>query len=279
MSVVDRGVGCVIVIFWIVVVVVGGMFTLVSIWTYPVRYRLTVEIETPSGLRSGSSVIAATWQWNMHPSVPLRRWASGEAIYVDLGGGKHVITLLANGLRGEGSDWVFDNWYGFFASNRLDIDDVWGKLSPQRASMVLRPRDLPTLVTFTDINDPTTATVVYAGGSRCPLRPGNNVCTEQDRTDTILVDRLEAALGPGHRFGRMTMAYVDPGLWITHVWPIRLLPVTWPRWLFGEPVTRGIEGRLPWLAMRYDDMRNKDGSALSREQRNFLSSMSFRRNW
>jgi hypothetical protein len=49
---------------WHVVVavfVVGGYLTWISLFPiYTSRFRLTVEIETPQGLRSGSSVIETT---------------------------------------------------------------------------------------------------------------------------------------------------------------------------------------------------------------------------
>src|SRR5262245_578483 len=69
---------------------------------YTYRYRLTVEVDTPEGLKSGSSVIETTVQdntesWGPPESRMVRSRTKGEAVFVDLGSGKHVIALLAMG--------------------------------------------------------------------------------------------------------------------------------------------------------------------------------------
>ena len=58
------------------------------------KYRLTVAVETPEGVKSGSGILAIT------PDRGYSRRgntsASGEAIFVDLGGGKNLVALLAH---------------------------------------------------------------------------------------------------------------------------------------------------------------------------------------
>jgi hypothetical protein len=67
--------------------------------TYSHRYRLTIEVETPQGLRSASSVIEA--QMTKIPVLlsggGARPSFAGDAPFVDLGGGKNVVALLARG--------------------------------------------------------------------------------------------------------------------------------------------------------------------------------------
>ena len=71
---------------------------------------------------------------------------------------------------------------------------------------------LPVLVTFTDLSDPATAHAVQP-------------------------DDLEAALGKGFHLRGVSAEVVPNGLW----------PLDFGGPL-GEPVTRGIETKLPWLS-------------------------------
>ena len=69
--------------------------------TVTYRYRLTIEVETPQGLRSGSSVIETTIRDTTGAvlSTPEARTISskvrGEAVFVDLGEGRNVVAILA----------------------------------------------------------------------------------------------------------------------------------------------------------------------------------------
>jgi hypothetical protein len=61
------------------------------------RYKLTAEVMTPEGLKTGSSVIEVSYS-STHPLPNPGRWSAdtltGEAVYVDLGGGKNLFVLL-----------------------------------------------------------------------------------------------------------------------------------------------------------------------------------------
>ena len=61
--------------------------------SYTYRYRLIVEIDTPEGIKSGSSVIETrvrdngrAW-WNLPDMRNLENTTRGEAVFVDLGHG------------------------------------------------------------------------------------------------------------------------------------------------------------------------------------------------
>src|SRR5256885_14049274 len=58
------------------------------------KYRLTVEVETPEGVKSGSGILAVTpdrgYSRGGHTGT------SGDAILVDLGAGKNLTALLAH---------------------------------------------------------------------------------------------------------------------------------------------------------------------------------------
>jgi hypothetical protein len=70
------------------------------VYNYPTctfRYKLIAEVMTPDGLKTGSSVIEVRYS-SVHPLPNPGRWrsdtANGEAVYVDLGGGKNLFVLL-----------------------------------------------------------------------------------------------------------------------------------------------------------------------------------------
>src|SRR5258707_13430199 len=57
------------------------------------KYRLTVEVETPDGVKSASGVMA------VHPDRSYSRGGQtrtqGDAVFVDLGGGQNLLPVLA----------------------------------------------------------------------------------------------------------------------------------------------------------------------------------------
>jgi hypothetical protein len=132
--------------------------------TYTYRYRLSVEVETPDGLRSGSSVIEVRYE--MFPKIVTDRdhisRVFGEAVFVDLGRGKNVVALLASGPRGE--DVGYPGGVVFQAFELNGNDPNTPKLLPQlqgkrdldiyHSSYHDRTRRfLPTFVTFGDPKD------------------------------------------------------------------------------------------------------------------------------
>ena len=58
------------------------------------KYRLTVEVETPAGVKSASSVLAVTPDRGYARGGNTR--TSGDAVLVDLDGGKSLVALLAH---------------------------------------------------------------------------------------------------------------------------------------------------------------------------------------
>jgi hypothetical protein len=172
------------------------------------KYRLTVEVETPEGVKSASGVMA------VHPDRSYSRGgrtqAKGDAVFVDLGGGKNLVALLAH-IDGtidlDGINYVALRAYGAAGGKRVTFNDM------NRLTGIVPVKDalIPILVTFTD-----------------PKNPGS--------ARLVAPDNVEAALGKGFRLHEITAEVVPNG-----VWP---LDFGGP---LGEPVTRGIEARLPWL--------------------------------
>jgi hypothetical protein len=196
----------------VVLLAATGEFT-----TERVRQRVTIEIATPGGVRSASGVseVSSTHQTLVGASIARAR---GEAIFVDMGGGRHVIALLASGPKAEGVDWLL-------YLHRLVLPKRGGTNEEEMAAsrheqgrvVDLPAHTLPTLVTFADVANPASARVVE------PTAEG-----------------FAAVFGPGNALRRATVEMVPAG-W----WPLSLIPAPWPKWLFGTPITRAIEGRLP----------------------------------
>ena len=187
------------------------------------RYRLTVEVDTPEGLRIGSSVIEvrSTLLAKTVPDAPvLRIDVRGEAAAVDLGPRGVLVALL----RSEKSvNWAggamelvtprppvvpgenrFALWHKAMIANRgLHVVPRSDPQERRRAGDPLPgpndpPPDYPMLVRFGDIADPASVALVHP-------------------------DDLAASFGEGVKLRRITVELTD------------------------DPVTTGIEKRLGWL--------------------------------
>ena len=186
------------------------------------RYRLTVEVETPEGLKTGSSVIEVNTSVAGRNSIPVPGTVShrvrGEAVTVDLGARGVLFALLRSD---DNFDWAKNVVYRVAskvprvrdAEGRLDSD---GDFEAQFAAMLEHrepielPRTFPNrghlkdqparpmLVRLADIADPSTV----------------------QRVDP---DDLAAGFGPGVKLRRITVQLTD------------------------DLVTTGIEQRLTWL--------------------------------
>jgi hypothetical protein len=172
------------------------------------KYRLTVEVETPDGRKSASGVMA------VHPDRSYTRRGQtrtlGDAIFVDLGQGKNLVALLAH----VDNNLVLDdmNYVAFRANVEAAGKRVpFSEMSRLTGTVPVKGALIPVLVTFADPAAPGTARVV-------------------------LPDDAEAALGKGYRLQGITAEAVPNGYW----------PLDFGGAL-GEPVTRGVLAKLPWL--------------------------------
>jgi hypothetical protein len=175
------------------------------------RYRLTVEVETPEGLRTGSSVIEVRQSMGRSAGSgfgkKIMRRARGEAVAVDLPGGRtlyallrsddnvdwatNVMQMLAPEIEGEPWEDVFDNV--LLIEGEVEVPRTWPPIAPfgERSAY-------PMLVTFGDESDPTSVA----------------------RVDP---DDLASTFGEDYELGGVTVELTD------------------------DPVTTGIEKRLGWL--------------------------------
>ncbi len=172
------------------------------------RYRLTVEIETPEGLRTGSSVIEVETSESSFPHSTVNHRVRGEAVAVDLPGGKTLFALLRSEsdvawasrvmfmLAPEAPDTAPDPFQARF-DNMLNLSGpvALPRMWPPVAHLSERSA-YPMLVTFGDLDDPTSVA----------------------RVDP---DDLSASFGDGVRLKRITVRMTN------------------------APVTRGVVARLP----------------------------------
>jgi hypothetical protein len=144
-----------------VLVIAGGVaMCKINYPTYTYRYRMTVEVVVDNAVRSGSSVIEVQvhTQPNLLANPTIYPKVHGEAVFVDLGGGRNVVALLAAGPAGSNVDYPFRLVTQVFGVSYSDND--LPKLATLRGQAKLSESQLPTLVTFTDLNDPKTARIV-----------------------------------------------------------------------------------------------------------------------
>ena len=173
------------------------------------KYRLTVQVETAAGVTSASGVLAVTPDRGY--SNRGRSRTSGDAVFVDLGGGGNLVALLAHRdgtIDLDAINYVALRAYGEAGGKRVSFNEM----SRMTGIVPVKGALIPVLVTFGDPADPATMRA---------LAP----------------DHLEAGLGTGFRLHGITAEVVANGFW----------PIDFGGPL-GDPVTRGIEARLPWLA-------------------------------
>jgi hypothetical protein len=173
------------------------------------KYRLTVEVETPDGRKTASGVMA------VHPDRSYSHGGHtktvGDAVYVDLGGGKNLVALLAHidkNLELDGMNYVALRAYTAAAGDKRVS---FNEMNRQTGIVPVTGALIPVLVTFAD-----------------PANPGT--------ARSVPPDEAEAILGKGYRLHGITAEAVPNGFW----------PLDFGGAL-GEPVTRGIQAKLPWL--------------------------------
>jgi hypothetical protein len=148
--------------------------------TYTYRYRMTVEVEVNGKVRSGSSVIEVRLikqpEWPGSGS-PVHAGIMGEAVVVGLGEGRSLIALLATGPNASDIDYPAHVVPVHFKLSYDDQDLVkYPRLtgSWQLDPAMQRALGLPTLVTFTDSNDPDSAHIVQPDEFERFFGPGVN---------------------------------------------------------------------------------------------------------
>lgn len=173
------------------------------------RFRMTVVVETPDGVKSGSSVyqIDVTQRLQVTPESQVRKVAlTGESVAVEIAPGQTLFTLLKT-VSNNDSFFLMSlrslqpncrQTYG--SAEECTIDAMVSRLAKAGPGkpFIVKPDSYPMLVTFSDLDDPTSVA----------------------RVDP---DDLAATFGEGVTLKRVTVELTD------------------------DPVTSGIEERLGWF--------------------------------
>jgi hypothetical protein len=198
-----------------------------------IRYRLTLEVETPEGTKTGSGVIEHTGRWNdgitrgLGAGPGLAGWTHGEAIITDLGARGLLLCLLTRDETSAGSEddfllpkvFPFDKWGG----SQKDYAAYLGRLEGRKPVANAPLQNLPMLARLRDPLDPAAA----------------------ERVDPT---NLAATFGAGVRLVRATVQITDDPL--------------------APPA---LENRLPWIRTLRGSIANTLG--LKREYLDALNQM------
>lgn len=192
------------------------------------RYKLTLAVSTPDGVKRGSTVVQVTFRDVSFPAQGTMHKLDGQALYLDLGPGRRpLIALLTSRLHRKYDDEI--RWteeagpgtrlilraYGEPRSREF-MDDV-PRVARLRGPHKISPNDLPDLVTFEDMRDPSSV-------------------IEVDRND------LQGSLGSNITWNEVAIESTN------------------------EPITRGIEHDLPWIPTYFQNNLRLDRSSLTGEQ-------------
>jgi hypothetical protein len=213
------------------------------------RYRLTVEVDTPQGLRRGSSVIQVHNELTYNPVGGGYNWgyeARGEAIAIDLPGGQTLFALLT-GEHGY-ADWAARIVYDLTPTVPISADKYDSSRAVQlqhaiaNQSVVVVPRKVlldpnstepryisryPLLVTFADIKEPKSVAFVDSAdlakyfGTGIALKRITVQITDDPVTTNIgkrlrwLSDYPEPRLDPNYK-GSFDPGEIGPAQKLTH---------------------------------------------------------------
>ncbi|TAL40170.1 MAG: hypothetical protein EPN97_00650 [Alphaproteobacteria bacterium] len=123
------------------------------------HYRMTVAVETPEGLKSGSAVRAVIYggptTGGGGPGLDLK--VNGEAVMVDLGKRGILFGLLSG--RTQGYDYGSDILLRAF--NKKGDVTLRPSQVPKTGKVTLEPDQYPVFVRFRDMNDPKTIAAIH----------------------------------------------------------------------------------------------------------------------
>ena len=205
---------------------IAALLALPIIWwfvSYPTitgRYKLEVTVNAGGKQHVGSTVYEVRSRWQPDPlpqMAPIITRVRGEALFLDLGKGRNLVVILTATASGRGpqkrgcippgcSKVDLSKGSGAmsaralpYAALQIKSDWWWTWLNIRKArekgKVEIPPSRLPTLVTFSDINDPKSVTLVQPDDLAATFGPG--VSLKKATIEVIsepLTRRIEAKL-------------------------------------------------------------------------------------
>lgn len=144
------------------------------------RYKVTIEVETPEGVKTGYAVREHSHEPPLFrlPDAGGSSRTIGEAVVVDLGPRGYLFALIPSGK---------EEFRGAFPYDKTKADrnyKYYSSLKPGTKATLTNKNYWPQMVTFKDLNDPSTAQIVS-------------------------VDRIEEIFGVGVKIKTITVEIVD----------------------------------------------------------------------
>jgi hypothetical protein len=195
----------------------GWGYVQINYPTCTFRYKLTAEVMTPDGLKTGSSVVEVGYYSApiiLRDGAHVFSTAIGEATYVDLGEGKNLFILMSN--RESGRNGQFDGAHADFSDAKGPLHAtslpikifglVWQykrerqlcrefAVASANANLAIPFGSLPTLVNFNDINDPRTVKVVQPDQFETDYGAGYKFLgTKIEATNEVPTNHIEGVL-------------------------------------------------------------------------------------
>lgn len=165
--------------------------------------KLTVSVMTPEGMKIGSAVTSARiafppkWTGVGDAAGMQQGGVTGEAVVVDLGEGRYVFALL----QGYTEWTAYTAFFPQLEGKPLSKKEMGSYLDLMVASTgqtrELRRKEYPLLVTFDDINEPTTVRRINPGDFSASFGPGYrlNAITLSITHEPVTEGRVEKLLG------------------------------------------------------------------------------------
>ncbi|MET0446380.1 MAG: hypothetical protein ABW151_17515 [Pseudorhodoplanes sp.] len=179
------------------------------------KYRLTVEVDTPEGVKSASSVVSVHPYRGYQPGG--KTTSRGDAVMVDLGGGKNLAALMLHDDKGN-ADFDGANFVAMRAYQAAGRKIAFRDVGSQTGAVPVSGELMPVLASFSNPRD--SSTIVR-----------------------LKHDDL-SPLGQGVKLRSVNVEAVPNGLW----------PLDFGGSL-GQPVTRTIAAKLPWSESDADAAR------------------------
>lgn len=172
------------------------------------RYKITVEVETPEGIKTGSAVREVTVQLTpkITPETKPTTSLKGEAVVVDLGKRGVVFALLKGHRMGE-DHGTFLPFYAFpFWAEWSSKDTIHYYRNLKAGPTEIEPDKYPLFVRFRDQKAPKTIENLYEV-DWCLERHTDGTCTKTGFH--VVADRFEDAFGEGVRLKSVTVEMTD----------------------------------------------------------------------
>ena len=237
----------IIILLSITVIGIGGWLGFKAWWneSYPTgtwRYKMTVFVETPEGIKTGSAVREVTISKgvSLTPESTAVKLVRGEAVVVDLGQRGTLFAVMRDGSSSDHTYNIVFNAFPFPGETTAEGVRYYSHLKPgTKATLELKSH--PLMVTFKDINDPKTVEIVYAAERYWDGK-------DQYR---VKENNFEKLFDKGVKLKEVTIEITD------------------------EPIDYKLEKFLSWIS---SDLVNLDGTKTisSNEPSNYLNMSNFR---